>query len=120
MLFQKAQEKKSKSTIGMISKGLNRLTTKNSASTDDDGLNWDDTVVVEFLEGPEPGGPGKYRLSQVPYQSSGLTSEERSKKAKEDEMKVLKEKKEAEMLGMYEPYFILFVLCVLLPFFIYL
>ena len=109
MVLQKAQEKKSKSALGMISKGLSRLSAKDSASTDDDGLNWEDTVVVEFLEGPESGGPGKYRLSQVPYQSSGLTSEERSNKEKEYEMKALKEKREAEMLGMYEPYCILCV-----------
>ena len=85
--------------MGLLSKGLRRLSTK-QASTEDEGLDWEDTYIVEILEGPQIGGPGKYRLSQTAYMNSGLTQEEKNQKLKDEEAKALKERKELEMMGM--------------------
>ena len=72
---------------------------KTKTASVDDGLDWEDTIVLEYLEGPESGGPGKYRISQTPYQNSGLTPDELNEKKKDEEMQILKEKQQAELLG---------------------
>ena len=100
---QEALKKKKKSALNSISQGLSRITSggggKAKTMNIDDGLDWEDTIVLEYLEGPMIGGPGKYRISQTPYQNSGLTHDELNEKKKTEEMQLLKEKQQAELLG---------------------
>ena len=105
---KEALEKKSGSALGALKKGLGRITGNRKASTSsaatqiDDGLDWEDTTILEYLEGPKSGGPGKYRLSQTPYQNSGLTDHELNEKRKNEEMQLMKEKQQADLLGVLQ------------------